>query len=156
MIPGSALYSPTSGFLLWSHAHNQHSEFLYRIHNSLPPGLTLIQPNKDHTLKPCLAKISKSISHLILSIPNCSFHSGFITKFTRNPPRLAYLLDILTRKKFLRLLQIETCSFSPYTSPYNDSAGCSCILYSKLLAVKLVEFSSFFIRIYKNNFPHYH
>lgn len=129
-----------------------HNEFLYRIHNSLPPGLTLIQPNKDHTLTPSLAK-TNSTSHLILSNPNCSFHSGFVTKFTRNLPRLAYHMYILTRKKILQLLWIEPCSFSPYTSPYNDSAGCSCVLYFKSLVVKLRGIFQFPHTQIKKQFP---
>lgn len=59
----------------------------------------------------------------------------------------------MTRKKFFQLLRIEPSSFSPYTSPYNDSAGCSCILYFKSLVVKLRGIFQFLHRHIQKQFP---
>jgi len=135
MIPGSALFSPTSAS--WSQPMRYITNFFIVFTTACHRAWLSFNRIKTTPSRPLSLRLSNSISHLIPSIPNCSLHSGFITKFTRNLPRLAYHLDILTRKKILQLLRIEPCSFSPYTNPYNDSAGCSCILCFKSLVVKL-------------------
>jgi hypothetical protein len=106
--------------------------------------------------RPASLRLSKSIPHLILSITKSSFHSGFITKLTRNLSRLSYLLDTLTRKKNPSAATKWTLLFSPYTSPYNDSAGCSCILYFKSPVVKLPGIFQFLHKHIQKKFPHYH